>query len=285
MQVPSQDEVFERLNRAPFPTEVVAKEASHMAQRLQFVLDTPERRALFEQLRNNPDYRHDIALLGIIESNLDSSAISHSGAMGPLQDMGGLQGAFGDPDTIDHLARTDLLPQIDQPVYNQIISKLKQGIRMQRGTLLEFLIAERDGDTDFWQEFITKQQQKLTTPESAAQIADLYLDDLVSKAMNLLPINNDPLEALNFAVMSYNLGMGHLHTLRRLMTQNGIETFNTYTVLNFIDRSDFRQILRDHNLGRLHNNYQEAKSYLARYIALQEILHHNQLTTSDSTLG
>lgn len=266
---------FERLQQTKYPVEVVANQAPDIAHRLNFVLQHPERRALLKTLRSNPHYRHDIALLGIIESNLNPDAISHAGAMGPLQDMGGLQGAFGDPETIDSLARAGLLPEIDNPTYNRIINLLKRGVEIQRGTLLEFLKKERNQNTELWQQFLEQQKTLLTNPETAAHIADLYLDDLADKALTQLPLNHDPLEALNFAVMSYNLGRGHLHTLRRIMMLNGVYEFNTYTVLSFMDRDDFAEILRKNNLSQLHNNYEEAKNYLARYIALQEILHHN----------
>jgi len=279
LQTPAFEEPFELLKQAAYPSAVVSPETSQMNSRLQFVLNDPERRALFDTLRQDPRYRHDIALLGIIESNLDASAISHSGAMGPLQDMGGLQGAFGDPDTVVQLARADLLPQINNARYNQIINLHKRGTEIQRGTLLEFLIAERNAGTDFWKEFLSQQTALLVNAESAAQIADLYLDDLVEKADRSLPINGDPLEALNFAVMSYNLGMGHLHTLRRLMNLEGVNTFNTHSVLSFIERDDFHDILRKNNLGELHNNYEEAQGYLARYIALQQILHNQSPAT------
>jgi hypothetical protein len=273
LQTPSIDHPFELLKQAAFPAEVVSAEAPQMRERLQFVLDNPERKALFDQLRNDSRYRHDIALLGIIESNLNPDAISHSGAMGPLQDMGSLQGAYGHPDTVASLAAAGLLPVINHPAYNRIVNLHKAGTQIQRGTLLEFLKTERANNTPFWTEFLAQQRQSLVTPESSFEIADVYLNDLIAQAERSLPVNGDPLEALNFAVMSYNLGMGHLHTLRRIMTQEGVSQFSTLSVLSFIERSDFRAILRKNNLGNLHNNYEEAQAYLARYMALQQILH------------
>ncbi len=273
---PQIDIPFKLLKQAAHPVGVIANQAPRMRQRLDFILNTPERRALFDTLRSDSRYRDDIALLGIIESNLDPTAISHSGAMGPLQDMGGLQGAFGDPDTLDSLAQAGLLPTIQNTKYNQIIKLLKRGVDIQRGTLLDFLIVERKNNTDFWKDFLVQQKEFLTDSASATQIADLYLDDLILKAQATLPINDDSLEALNFAVMSYNLGMRHLHTLRRIMNLNGVSTFNTFTVLSFIERNDFKDILRQNNLSNLQNNYKEAQAYLARFIALQEILHNKQ---------
>jgi len=275
LPTPAEEAPFELLRQASFPVEVVAAEAPQMKDRLQFVLDTPERRELFETLRNNPDYRDVVALIGVIESNLDVDAVSHSGAIGIMQDMGGLQGAFGHPDTVEHLAAAGLMPVVEDATYNRIISLHQRGIEIQRGTLLDYLIAQRQANTPFWQTFETEQAKLLINSESAAAISAQYLEDLQAQAMDRLPINNNPLEALNFAVMSYNLGMTHLHTLRRIMAQNDVLDFNTHTVLTFINRPDFHTILRNNNLGQLYDNYEEAKHYLARYINLQALVAHN----------
>jgi hypothetical protein len=285
LTVPETDHPFQFLNQAPYPIEVVVAETKAMASRLEFVLRTPERRELFETLRNNPEHRDVVALIGIIESNLDVDAVSHSGAMGMMQDMGGLQGAFGDPDTVAHLAAEGLMPMVEDATYNRILRLHQNGVRIQRGTLLEYLIAQRSARTPFWEAFETEQAKLLINPSTSAVIANRYLQDLQEKATARLPIDGDPLEALNFAVMSYNLGMSHLHTLRRIMSQNGISDFSTHTVLSFMNRDDFQQILRDNNLGQLHDNYEEAQHYLARYIAIQELVTHNESRIPGSTTG
>lgn len=282
---PALDANFNLLRQAPYPIEIVNNETDSMASRLQFVLNSSERRVLFESLRNNPEYRQEVALIALIESNLDVDAVSHSGAMGIMQDMGELQGAFGDPDTVEHLARIGLMPAIDNLEYNRIIQGHQSGIQMQRGTLLDYLIEQRNAGTEFWDRFETQQTNLLLNPETSAAIAHQYLEDLQIKAMQQLPINEEPLEALNFAVMAYNLGMSHLHTLRRLMAEQQIIDFNTHSVLSFMDRPDFEAILRDNNLSQLINNYNEAKHYLARFIALQTLIKQNHTITSGSTAG
>ncbi|NCP67214.1 lytic transglycosylase domain-containing protein [bacterium] len=284
LSAPSPEDSFQASGTIAYPVEIVAAEAAGMASRLAFVLRQPERAEIFETLHGNPKLRPVVALLGVIESNLDAGAISPSGARGLFQDMGGLQGAFGDPDGIDNLAVDDLLPQITNTEYNRIINNLKNGVSMDRGTLLEFLKDQRDANTDFWQEFLTEQRTLITSIETSPDIAFHYIESLQDRALATLHLS-DPAQSLNFAIMSYNLGMGHLHTLRRIMNQNGVSSFNTDTVLRFIDREDFHQILRNNNLGDLHNNYEEAQQYLARYIALDEIVRHNNSKALDSTLG
>lgn len=287
--LPSLPDLQPEVEVAPFigvnyPTEIVAQETEGMAERLEFVLSQSHRRALFLALRDDNRHQNVVALLGVIESNLDVDAVSHSGARGPFQDMGGLQGAFGDPDVIENLAVHNLLPEIDHPEYNRILANLRDGVRMDRGTLLDFLSRERNANSQFWQTFLTAQRTLITSTHTAPEIAYFYLDTLREKAEASLNLS-DPSEAMNFAIMSYNLGMRHLHTLRRIMNQNGVSAFNTDSVLRFIDRADFQRILRDSNLGDLHINFVEAQQYLARYLALGEILRHNQLIALGSTTG
>lgn len=275
LETPAAPEPFALLQQAPYPVEIVADQTREIATRLESVLSTPERSAVFEMLRQHPNYRSVISLLAVIESDVNPDAVSHSGAMGILQDMGELQGAFGDPDTVAHLASIGLMPEVEDATYNRIIALHQRGTELRRGLLLEYLIAQRSENTPFWQAFVTAQEDFIRTPETSAAIAHQYLEDLQAKAISRLPINDNSLEALNFAVMSYNLGMTHLHTLHRIMTLNGVTEFTTYNVLEFMGRPDFETILRDNNLGRLHNNFKEARDYLSRFIALQEIVHHN----------
>lgn len=272
-------------NTINYPPEIVAEEVDGMASRLQYTLSIPERRDLFETLWGDNRFRSTVALLGIIESNLDATAVSPSGARGPFQDMGGLQGAFGNPDLIETLAQNSLMPTLENPEYNRIITNLQSGVRMDRGTLLEFLITQRDQNTNFWQRFLSAQITLITNPVTAAEIAGYYLTSLETKAATNLNLTH-PNEANHFAILSYNLGISHLHTLRRIMNQHQVTDFSTHSVLSFIERDDFRQILRDNNLGDLYNNYHEAQRYLARFIALENLLNSGfSVTTSNSTTG
>jgi len=241
-------EIFEPILQPPYPIEVVEAEATEMNARFESVLNDPERLALFESLRADPRFSPVVALLGVIESNLEPGAKSESGAIGPFQDMGGLQGAYGDLETVELLAANDLLPVIQNDEYNQILSHLNNGVRMDRGTLLTFLINQRNANSAFWQNFVTQQTSLLTTPETAAEIAYLYLSVLDAKVRDEFEIE-DPLEAQNMAIMAYNSGFGNMRDLHRVMEASGETEFNTHSVLTFIER------------GRMQTPHEQAQEY------------------------
>jgi len=261
--VPTEEE--DAMAQVDYPLDIVESKIEGMTETLEYVLDVPESEALFDSLRADPRFRSVIALLGVIESKLDATERSPSGAMGPFQDMGGLQGAFGDLKTVEILAENNLLPVIDQAEYNQIRANLENDVRMDRGTLLTFLINQRDANSSFWQKFVTEQSVLLTTPETAAEIAYFYLENLKIQVRERFEIE-DPIEVQNLAIMAYNSGFGNMRNLHKIMTESGETEFTTNSIIAFVESR------------RLQAPHEQAQDYLVKFIALQTVI-QNRIRT------
>ena len=265
LQEPTVDRPPNLSQNAPFSQIIIDRETPQMQSRLDFVLDTPARAEYLQQLQNHPGLDPVVPIVGIIESNLDVNAVSQTGARGPFQDMGRLQGAFGDIQTLDDLINNDLLPNLENTKYNQ--AKAAGGFELQ-----QFLIREQEKNSPVWRNFLTGQRNIITDPKRSAFVSHFYLRSLQDQAAENFGYQEHPAEAMNLALMAYNGGMESLKDLRDVMASNGQTDFSSYSAGQFVNRADFNQLMQSAGKQRRISKLQEATTYLGRAVALTEII-------------
>lgn len=266
-----QDRAFELQETIPLPQALVneqradsppgAKRRVGMNNRFANAMRLPHKRELFYDMHHDGRLDPLVSILAMVESNVDPDAESKSGAMGMMQDMGELQGAFGDPKTLALLTKHGLMPQIDNKNYQKA---LKHGPI----SLINFLKKEKTGKTQFWKDFLQSQARLIKSPETGQRIAHYYIQSLRHQATKLTGIK-DPthLENQYIAAGGYNAGMGSMRRLKGIMARHDIANFTTDTALTFLNQEKLPL-----GITLRRGTYDEMNHYILRTIGMVEII-------------
>jgi|GEM_PF-5913758 len=267
LEMPTPDRPFELHETIPYPQTLVTQQRENgkkrvgINDRFENAMKIPEKRDLFYNMHNNGTLDPLVSVLAMVESNVDPHAESDSDAMGMMQDMGELQGAFGDPQTLIVLVKQGLMPNIDHKNYNRALSHGPTA-------LIKFLQKEQKDKTPFWKSFLKSQAALIKNPQTGQLIAHFYIQSLRHQATKLTGIK-DPqhLENQYITAMGYNAGMGNVRKLKRIMNRNEVEEFTTDSALRFLsqEKRPLAVELKKHT-------YNEARDYVARTIGMFEIL-------------
>lgn len=232
---------------------------------------------------NNSNIKRKTLTLGVIESILNPSEVSPSGAIGAFQIMPGLEGVYGSPEVLrDTIAENSACLPTFEKKQNRTVRTYKRLVNNQQHIdLLKFLKKEKIKRSSFWNQFAKQQRQIYTDIECSHWLASKYMEN-IEKTINYLPER----QVEYFSVMAYNMGLENSKRLISAMKSEGLY-IDPVTIINYISDKQFDKKISKMISKRLPHyskrsqykevrrtvvRMKEARTYLARYLATKRVI-------------